>query len=99
MRGVRTDTRTRLEQNGVDVEQLERDFVTYQAIWSYPTEYRDAEYEGSMDEERLESAHNTIQRLASRTLSVTEDRLRTLRETGRLDLVEFDVLLDLQVPC
>jgi hypothetical protein len=30
--GTRTDARSRLERNGIDVDQLERDFVTYQAI-------------------------------------------------------------------
>ena len=97
--GVQTDTRTRLEQNGIDVEALERDFVTYQAIRSYLTEFRDAAYEGPADEEKIQADQETIQRLASRTLSVTEDRLQTLRETDRLDVGEFEVLLDLQVVC
>ena len=97
--GVQTDTRTRLEQNGIDVEELERDFVTYQAIRSYLTEFRDAAYEGPADDEKIQADQGTIQRLASRTLSVTEDRLQTLRETDRLDVGEFEVLLDLQVVC
>ena len=97
--GVQTDTRTRLEQNGIDVEELERDFVTYQAIRSYLREFRDAAYEGPADEEKIQADQETIQRLASRTLSVTEDRLQTLRETDRLDVGEFEVLLDLQVVC
>ena len=97
--GVQTDTRTRLEQNGIDVEEMERDFVTYQAIRSYLTEFRDAAYEGPADEEKIQADQETIQRLASRTLSVTEDRLQTLRETDRLDVGEFEVLLDLQVVC
>jgi len=42
--GVRTDTRTRLDSNGIDVDDLESDFVSYQAIRSYLTEYRGAEY-------------------------------------------------------
>ena len=83
--GVQTDTRTRLEQNGIDVGELERDFVTYQAIRSYLTEFRDAAYEGSADDEKIQADQETIQRLASRTLSVTEDRLETLKNTDRLD--------------
>jgi hypothetical protein len=74
-------------------------FVSYQAVRSYLTEYRNAEYEGSSDEERLNADRETIQRFSSRTLSVTEGGLETLRETGRMDIGEFEVLLDLQVLC
>lgn len=97
--GVRTDTRRRLERSGVDVDRLERDFVTYQAIRSYLTEYRDAEYEGLTDEEKIEKDLRSIQRLLTRTRSVTEDRIESLHETGRIDAESFEVLLDLQVLC
>lgn len=97
--GVRNDTRRRLERNGVDVEQLERDFVTYQAIRSYLTDYRDAEYEGLTDAEKIEKDRRSIQRLLTRTRSVTEDRIETLDATGRIDTGSFEVLLDLQVLC
>jgi hypothetical protein len=97
--GVRTDTRNRLEQNGVDVDALESDFVSYQAIRSYLTEYRDAEYRRLSDEEKVEKDLQSIQRLMTRTLSVTEERIEKLRETGRIDVDEFEVLLDVQVLC
>lgn len=97
--GIRTDTRTNIEQNGVDINKLENDFVTYQAIRSYLTEYRNAEYNHPSDADKIQGDRETIQRLTSRTLSVTEDRLETLQETGRLELSEFEVLLDLRVLC
>jgi len=97
--GVRTETRNRLEQVGVDAATLEADFVSYQAIRSYLTEYRDATYEGPTDAEKIESDIESIQRLLARTLSVTEDRVERLRDTGRLDIEEFEVLLDVQVLC
>jgi len=97
--GVRTATRNRLERNGVDVESLDDQFVSYQAIRSYLTEYRGAEYETLSDDEKREKDRESIQRLLTRTLSVTEDRIETLRETGRIDVEEFEVLLDAQVLC
>jgi hypothetical protein len=97
--GVRTDTRNRLARNGVDVEKLTQDFVTYQAIRSYLTDYRGAEYEGNTDEQKIEKDLESIQRLVARTHSVTEDRIETLRDTGRFDIGEFDVLLDVSVFC
>ena len=97
--GVRTDTRSRLEQNGIDVDALESDFVSYQAIRSYLTEYRDAEYRRLSDEEKVEKDLQSIQRLMTRTLSVTEERIEKLRETERIDADAFEVLLDVQVLC
>lgn len=97
--GVQTDTRTRLRRNGVDVEELESEFVTYQAIRSYLQSWRDVEYQEQSDAEKLKKDRETIERLSNRTLSVTEDRLEKLRETERLDLAEFSVFLDLRVLC
>ena len=97
--GVRTDTRNRLDRNGIDPDALERDFVTYQAVRSYLREWRGAEHEGFSDAEKIEKDRQSIQRLMSRTLSVTEDRIRKLRETDRVDVEEFEVVLDAQVLC
>lgn len=97
--GVQTDTRNRLERNGVDVERLEDEFVTYQAIRSYLREYRGAEYQTPSDAEKIDNDLQSIQRLLTRTRSVTEDRIEKLRETDRIDIEEFGVLLDLSVLC
>jgi len=97
--GIRTDARSRLEQNGIDVDTLESHFVSYQAIRSYLTEYRDAEYRQLSDDEKVEKDLQSIQRLMTRTLSVTEERIEKLRETGRIDVEEFEVLLDMQILC
>jgi hypothetical protein len=97
--GVKTDSRTTLAADGVDVDEVEREFVTYQAIRSYLKDWRDAEYRKPSDEEKLDSDRETIQRLLTRTLTVTEDRLEQLRETERIAAAEFEVFVDAQVLC
>ena len=97
--GVRTETRNRLRQRGVDVDRLERDFVSYQAVRSYLTEYHDAEYDGPSDTEKIEKDAESIQRLLTRTHTVTEERIEALRDTGRIDVGTFEVLVDAQVLC
>jgi hypothetical protein len=97
--GVRTDTRSRLEQRGVDINSLESDFVTYQAIRSYLKDWRGAEYQTISDEAKIQKDLESIQRLMSRTTSVTEERIEKLRETDRIALDAFEVLLDVQVLC
>lgn len=97
--GNRIEARRRLEQNDVDVDQLERDFVTYQAIRSYLKEYRGAQYEGQSQTDRTESVINTIQRLKSRTRSVAQQSLDQLRGDGRITLGEFRLFIDISVHC
>jgi|AntDeeMinimDraft_5_1070356.scaffolds.fasta_scaffold03910_5 hypothetical protein len=97
--GMRTEARARLDREDVDVDRLERGFVTYQAIRSYLKEYRGAEYEGTTDTNRIESTTTTTQRLRSRLRSVVEGNLDQLRSTGRLTLGEFRLLVDIDVLC
>lgn len=95
----RATVETRLERAGIDVEALETDFVTYQAIRSYVKDIRDAEYETATDEEHIEKQKNTIQRLVSRATSVTEEKLKRLRNTDRISLGDFRLIIDFQVYC
>lgn len=97
--GVRTEARKRLEQSGVDLDQVESDFVTYQAIRSYLQDRRGLSYQAPSDEERIESVDGTIKQLQNRTVSVTEAKVTQLRETDRVDLGQFRVLLELRVLC
>ncbi|WP_276274055.1 rod-determining factor RdfA [Haloarcula litorea] len=97
--GVRTETRSRLEQNGIDVDALESNFVTYQAIRSYLQNVRGASYEGPSDAEKVETDQQSIQRLLTRTHTVIDQRVEALRDTDRLALDDFEVFVDAQVLC
>lgn len=97
--GNRTEARQRLEQNGIDIKQLEQDFVTYQAIRSYLKEYRGATYERESEGKRIENVVNTIQQLRARTHSVTEKSLDQLKKTNLLSLGEFRIFIDISVLC
>jgi len=97
--GMQTEARTRLKRDGVDVERLERDFVTYQAIRSYLKDYRGASYERTTDADRINNVTDTVQQLRSRLQSVTEGSLEQLRDTGRLTLGDFRLFVDVDVLC
>jgi hypothetical protein len=85
----------------VDVDQLERDFVTYQAIRSYLKDMRGAKYEdGSKDgDDRVERSVETIQRLESRTRSVAEKHLNRLDSGGDIVVGEHRLFVDVTVFC
>jgi len=94
----RTRAERQLERDGVDVDELRADFVSYQAIRTYLTSHRDAEYDRH-EGESLERALESIQRLRSRTASVAESRLEQLRESDRLSLGSPRVTVDVRVLC
>jgi hypothetical protein len=93
-----TRIQRRLERDGVDVDALQRDFVTYQAVRTYLKEYRGAEYTPS-ETDPLEREATNIQKLRGRMVSVTEGKLEQLRNGGHLTLGEFRTLAEIQVIC
>lgn len=96
--GDRTTLRRRLEREGVDVDNLEQSVVTYQAVRSYLTEYRDAEYDRG-ESDRLAAVSTAVQKLRGRVVSVTESKLERLRDASDLALGEFRVMVDVRVLC
>jgi hypothetical protein len=96
--GARVELRNELEWNGVDVEAVESDFVSHQAVHTYLRKVRDAERE-EPDVDPREKELGTIQRLQGRTRVVTTDSLERLAKQGELTLDGFDVLVDVRVVC
>lgn len=97
--GVYTETRRKLESNGVDVDQVESDFVSYQAVRTYLRDGRNVERERDTDAERIESVAESIMQLQNRTIAVTAEKLDQLDRTDRIDLGDFQVFLDVRVFC
>lgn len=94
----RTRVRRRLDRDGVDVDELQTDFVTYQAIRTYLTEYRDAEYETDERDRAAVEAEN-VQRLRGRAERVTESKLEQLRQNDELVLGDNRLFVDIDVLC
>lgn len=84
----------RLEREGVDVEQLNQDFVTHQAVHTYLTEFRNVERDS-----RHSNATNTVERLQGELSSVTAETLESVRDDGEIVLGNFDLEIVVQVRC
>lgn len=97
-RGDEIRVRKELERDGIDVEQLEQDFVTHQAIHTYLTKGRGVTREVETGD-RIENARGTLDRLRSRLIAVTETTLTNLSETGPISLGSFDIFVDIHVHC
>ena len=96
--GVRTQQRNRLERAGIDVDALEDDFVTHQAVYTYLTKGLGISKETDQ-REPIEKHEERIQRLRSRTTAVVENSLSELEESGEITGGEFDAIVDIQVYC
>lgn len=90
--------RRELERAGVDVDALESDVVSHQAIHTYLRRVRDAAFERD-DGDRLARKSETVQRLASRTRAVTETTVEELANAGLVTDRDYDVVVDLRVVC
>lgn len=96
--GDRTRIRNALERDGIDIEALTQDFVTHQAIHTYLTKGRNVQKEEET-RDRVANTRGTINRLRSRLIAVSETTLTQLRESGKITLGDFDVLVDISVHC
>lgn len=94
----RTRTERRLDREGIDVETLRSEFVTYQAIRTYLKEVRGAEH-ATDDRPRPVIEAENLQRLRGRTTAVTEGKLERLAAGDDLSLGEFRVFAELNVLC
>lgn len=93
-----TRIKRRLEREGVDVDKLLSDFVTYQAIRTYLKDHRGAEYTPN-ETDPLKREQTNLQKLRGRMVSVTEGKLEQLQESDDITLGEFQTIADIQVVC
>lgn len=100
-RGARSEARSRLERDGIDVDDLRADFVSRQALHTYLTKHREASPPDSSSTERdhRERRIQSIQRLRSRLEVVTRSILTDLVTADRLTLGDFSVVVSVRVHC
>lgn len=86
-----------LERDGIDVEELKSDFITHNAIYSYLTRVRGVQKQNNSNP--LENTRERLQRLRSRTSTVSAEQITALRDSGRLETPEIDVVATVRVTC
>ncbi len=93
-----TRARRQLKREGVDVDTVESDFVTHQAVHTYLRKNREAslpEDHGDRRERKIES----VEKLQSRLTAVAESAFSSLAAADELDHDDYDVLVNVQVVC
>ncbi|EMA27751.1 rod-determining factor RdfA [Haloarcula japonica] len=97
--GKRIEARNRLERGGIDVDTLEDQFVTYQAIRYYLTEVRGVSYESESEAEQVEQERGTIDRLRSRVETIVRDTVDRLNTADKLTVGEYRVFVSIDIRC
>jgi hypothetical protein len=95
--GTRTRAGRRLEREGIDVAALREEFVSHAAVRTFFRNRGVTQPDEEADQVAVEATH--VQQLQNRTAVVTEDKLESLRSTGRVEIGDFRVLVDVQVFC
>lgn len=93
----RTRVRRRLEQKGVDVEEVQSEFVSYQAIRTYLQNHRNATYDAD-DNHRLAGLQTTVTQLQNRLVTVTESRLKQVNGS-EIEIGDPNVIANVQLNC
>lgn len=97
--GMRTAKRNQLERGGVDVESVEGDFVTHQAIYAYLREVLDVSKQDQEDSDPIEKHSERINRLRSRTAAVANNSVDSLVSSNALEVGDPEVSVNIQVYC
>lgn len=99
--GERVDVERELERAGVDVDELQSDFVTHQAVHTYLTDHRGASLPetSASPADRIDSGRETVDRLEGRLATVATSVLEGLREAGHVTLGTFRVFTRVEVYC
>jgi hypothetical protein len=97
--GMRTQQRSQLEREGVDVDELTSDFVTHQAVYTYLTDALGVSKDREESATSVEKHDQRVNRLRSRTEAVTESSLNSLTSAGKIHHGDHDVVVDIQVFC
>lgn len=96
--GDREEVRRRLERRGIELEQLQDDFVSHQTIYTYLRNHRQASLETDQSPaDQRRAVEKRINRLRGRTGAVVTESLQGLARNGEFPLEEFDTIVDIRV--
>jgi hypothetical protein len=87
-----------LEREGISAEELQKDFVSHQAIHTYLIDARGAEHTHDSSDPR-EVTIDTIQRLHGRDTTVSESTINNLSRAGHVSVGEFNVITSIRFIC
>lgn len=97
-RGMRTRAQKQIESDGVDIEAVERSFVSHPTIGRHLNACLEVE-RPSAQGDRTATAKRRIYKLQSRSQAVVANTLEGLGSTGQFPAEDLTVTVDIRVTC
>ncbi|MGQ3414414.1 rod-determining factor RdfA [Natrinema versiforme] len=97
LEAVRLEAQSTLERNGIDVDRLQNQFVSHQTMYRHFRNCLDVEKERNVL--TTEKERDRIHSIQHRAESVVDDSVARLRDGGKLDIDEFEVLINFRISC
>ena len=97
--GDKIQKRRELQREGIDVEALESNFVSHQAIHSYLTKVADTTYSDRDGDEQVNNAIDSLNKLQNRTRAVSQNTIDRLAKSGQIEVGSVDVFVDVYAYC
>lgn len=94
-----TLVKSRLRRGGVDISDVQDDFISHQTVYRYLTKNRGVKQASPSESDRLENSLNRIQQLQGRMTAVTKQTVDSLAANDIVSIGSFDILTDIQVFC
>lgn len=94
-----TRARDRLDRAGIEVERVQRDFVSHPTIGAHLKGCIGVEPPSSDGGDQLAKAEERVFKLQNRMEAVVRGSIEHLRDTGRLDADDFDIFVSARVVC
>lgn len=98
--GHQTQTELKLEQEGVDIDEVRNDFVSHQTIHTYLTDIRGVRRPSDTDDSPdIDSSREKVQRLIGRLHAVTEQTIDSLVNAEKLFVGDYTLNVSVRLYC
>jgi len=97
LKAVRMQARSTLEDEGIDVDRLESRFLSHQTMYRHLRNCLDANK--SKNTISIEKELDRIHAVQHRAEDIVNDSVGRLRDGGKLELDEYEVLINFRVIC
>ena len=95
----RVRAQDRLERAGIDVDDVQRDFVSHPTVGTHLKECIGVEPPQADEVDQLAKAEERVFKLQNRMEAVVRGSIEHLRDTGRVDADDFDIFVSARVMC
>jgi|APHM01.1.fsa_nt_gi hypothetical protein len=97
--GMQTEARQRLKHDGIDVERLEADLITYQSVYNYCKDHRNVSRSSGETTNNPASNLTHMRKIAGRLQAIVENNLAQWIKHNVIDGGSYEVNIEIWVTC